>query len=186
MALSINGDELKQFIKENQELINSNEWDEVYWNASRFDCSEENPDGITPYLTDIFLECNINPLLYMKEIPYGYYCNSELEEFIVPDSIERITYGTLNLPNCKIFILPKNLKDLHLGIFDYVGCNDNFEVIYKGYMRDLEKYIIDPSSKPNSTFVLRKSKFKIKCSDGILEYGPNNPYNIGYDFELPF
>ena len=184
MALSIEDNELKQFIEENISLIDANKWDEIYWNAPRFDCSEENPDGITPYLTDILLECGINPLSYMKEIPYGYYCNSEVEEFIVPDNIERIMYGTLNLHKCKKFILPKNLKYLHLGIFDYVGCNDNFEIIYKGYRRDLENYIIDPNSKPNSTFVLRKSKFKIKCYDGILEYGPD-PY-IGYGFELPF
>ena len=186
MVLSIEDNELKKFIKENKNLINANKWDEIYWNASRFDCFEENPDGVAPYLTDILLKCDINPLLYMKEIPHSYYCNNELEEFVIPDNIENITYGTLNLPNCKTFILPKNLKYLHLGIFDYIGCNDNFEVIYKGYRRDLENYIIDPNSKSNNTFVLRKSKFKIECYDGVLEYGPNPYNNINYGFELPF
>ena len=178
-------DDVMEFIKENINLINLNRWDEVYKNAIQFEADEENPDGIAPYLTNVLLECDINPLDYMNYIPYGYYCNSELEEFIVPNNIEHITYGTLNLHKCKKFVLPKNLKYLHLGVFDYIGNdgNDSFEIIYDGSTNTLDNFIIDPNSKSHNNFYLRKSKFTIKCNNGILEYGPN-PYDY-YD-DLPF
>ena len=177
-------DDLRRFIRKELNLIEENNFEELYNRSYLCDCSEENPDGIAPELTNIFLECGIDPLLYMKEIPYGYYCNNEIKEFAIPDNIERITFGTLNLHKCENFILPKNLNYLHLGIFDYIGCDSTLTIIYKRFKREIENHIIDTNSKSHSTFYFRKSKFIIKCHDGVLEYGPD-PYKEYY-WELPF
>lgn len=185
MALSIENNELKQFIEENINLIDENKWDEVYGIASYAYCTEENPDGITSLLTNILLECGINPLLYMDRIPSAYYCNNEIEEFIVPDTIKSITYGTLNLYNCKKFYLPKSLKYLNLQVFNYVGGDNSLVVFYNGDKETLRDSIIDPYSIDGS-FTLRKSKFTIKCNDGVLEYEPNPMGNDEWWFDLPF
>lgn len=53
-------DELKHFLKRNEELLKNNDFTRLYDKCLPY---------LTPTMTDFFLSIDINPLLYMSRIP---------------------------------------------------------------------------------------------------------------------
>lgn len=93
-------EQLKKFIEDNINLIEQNEWKEIY--HKRF------PEGFTETL----LDCGINPLDQgLNFIPNNFLYNSNIEEFTIPNNITSIGKqafaGCSNLINIKI---PNSVK----------------------------------------------------------------------------
>ena len=81
--------EIKEFIEDNKDLIEENEWDELY----------EKLDTIKPFqlsligeFTEILLQAHIDPLEYMKEVPAFYLDRRTVpyESYSLPSSIKGI------------------------------------------------------------------------------------------------
>lgn len=73
--------ELKEFIEQNINLIEDNDFTELY---NR--CSDDNRGE----LTDVLYECSIDPLQYMTEIPDMFAAETDLTNITIPDSITSI------------------------------------------------------------------------------------------------
>ena len=80
--------ELSEFIKTHVEEINKNDFTEVYRDAER----AVGVDDIGR-LTDLFVDAEINPLLYVKNIPEYYMCRSSHTHIEIPENIVKIGTG---------------------------------------------------------------------------------------------
>ena len=79
-------EKIKNFIKENKDLLNDCEFDKLYLKCySTFKPSEVGE------FTAILLGCNINPLFYMNRVPeYFLYENKSIKSIVLPDNIYSI------------------------------------------------------------------------------------------------
>ena len=77
--------ELSEFIKTHVVEINNNDFTEVYRDAERV----VGVDDIGR-LTDLFVDAEINPLLYVKNIPEYYMCRSSQTHIEIPENIVKI------------------------------------------------------------------------------------------------
>jgi len=82
---------VKDFIEEHSDLIQENHWERFYNLARRILYSHEIGE-----LSQCLLEADIDPLLYLKEVPGLYLARSDVRTVIIPDNIETIcTYAFL-------------------------------------------------------------------------------------------
>lgn len=92
-------DEIKNFIEENINLIQQNQWETIY---ERYRTTL----GLSTLadFTQVLFDCGIDPLLYLKIIPRYYFDNGSIEYLIIPKNVEKISM--------KSFYRCKNLKTL--------------------------------------------------------------------------
>ena len=77
--------ELSEFIKTHVVEINNNDFTEVYRDAERVVRTDD-----IGRLTDLFVDAEINPLLYVKNIPEYYMCCSSQTRIKIPENIVKI------------------------------------------------------------------------------------------------
>ena len=80
--------ELSEFIKTHVVEINNNDFTEVYRDAERVVGAND-----IGRLTDLFVDAEINPLLYVKNIPEYYMCRSSQTHIEIPENIVKIGMG---------------------------------------------------------------------------------------------
>lgn len=104
-------DATKEFLKNNLDLIDNNEFSKLYKQAPE---PEE--------LTDVLLASEINPLDYMTEVPNYYACNSSIQSITLPEHVQNI--GRQSFAWCK------NLTDVefsssiyYIGEEAFLGCS---------------------------------------------------------------
>ena len=78
------------FIKENKDLINSNQFEELYDRLDEYDRNE---------LSNVFITAGIDFLSYMEEIPDSCFYKSSLNTITIPNCITSI--GSLAFARCK-------------------------------------------------------------------------------------
>ena len=77
--------ELSEFIKTHLDEINLNKFSKVYKDAKRVVSFDD-----IGRLTDLFVDAEINPLLYVKNIPEYYMCRSSQTHIEIPENIVKI------------------------------------------------------------------------------------------------
>ena len=79
--------DLKHFIENNIELIDNQDYTELYRRWAR-----ENPRGSirSNELTELLLECNINFMPFMSIIPRYCFCNLPIDNITIPQTISSI------------------------------------------------------------------------------------------------
>ena len=119
--------DLKHFIEDNIDLIESNTWDDVYNNA----VLDLDSDSLGE-LTAILLDLNIDPLVQgnMEYIPQYYLSGQNITSFIIPDTIHALFEGCFCYSRLHEIIIPPSVTELH----DYVfyDCYDLDEVTILG------------------------------------------------------
>ena len=84
-------DKLKEFIIENSDLINYNEFEKLYNNLFEAIRSGYFYDyDVVPQLTQVLLASGIEFLPYMKKIPMGCYEHLDIKEVDIPSNIREI------------------------------------------------------------------------------------------------
>lgn len=106
---------IKLFIQSNMDLIDSNDFTALYKKAK----TELN--AYTPELTKVLLGANIDPLMYMTEVPPCYLYNvKELKDktIEIPEGIT--TIGIYAFMNCdaKAIILPDSVSMISTRAFE--------------------------------------------------------------------
>lgn len=137
--------ELKQFIEENIDLIDDNQFNDVY--------NKLRPRKYTSRFTEAMLQADINPLNYMTEVPEYYLYESDLRRVNIPTGIvainkyaflscrilEEVTIpeGVINIGECAFMNcgiwklhLPSTLKYIDIGAFQ--GCMNLSEITFAG------------------------------------------------------
>ena len=172
-------DNVFTFIKENQALIQENNFKLIYEKASKVKY------GIyynINQLTFVFLSSGINPLNYMSEIPFGFksYINA-IDKLIIPDTINKISWRAINdMYSLKELYIPDSVKTIgdsafqncglvkvslpntleHLDRWIFKGCDYLKEIEYRGTIEQWKALRKNPGWKAQSEIK------KIKCIDG--------------------
>lgn len=115
---------------------------------------------LTPYLSSLFLNSNINPLLYMDKVPAYYLADSNIESIIIPNNITKIKHDAFgncfylskvklsdrletieanafyDCPNLETIEIPKTIKHIEKDAFpklqyiNYNGTKEEWKKIF--------------------------------------------------------
>ena len=108
---------LAEFIKTYAVEINNNEFTDVYQAAYTLPL-----DFDIGKFTDILLDAEINPLMYMKSVPKYYMIRSKRTSVSIPDGITSIGESAFyNCTNFTSFTIPNSVTSIQASAFAY--CN---------------------------------------------------------------
>lgn len=114
-----------EFIKKNVELIDKDNFKDLY-NRLKFDIAP------TEEVTFLLIEADINPLLYLNEVPeYYLFRQKEIQSIYIPYNIEMI--GRSAFQDCNALFrlsLPKNIK--YIGEEAFAECYNLKNVLISG------------------------------------------------------
>jgi hypothetical protein len=155
---------IKEFIENNIDLIENNEWEEVYLNTK-----SDIPVG---ELTTTLLEAGIDPLNYLNYIPYKYMVLAPIKEFKIPTGITSIGdlafFSCINLTSITI---PDGVMSIGEGAFE--DCSSLTSVTIGNSVTSIEKYAFwDCSSLTNIAFNGTKAEWN------AIEKGENWKFNV--------
>ncbi len=104
------------FIEENADLIDSNQWEEVY-RKLKF-----GPLWAQLGFTEAMMEAGINPLEYMDIIPINYLESAHIESFKIPDNIKEIGEGAFKrCRNLESVEIPEGVIKIREEAFAYTS-----------------------------------------------------------------
>ena len=113
---------IKDFINNNEQLIDNNDWSTVYENAAI--------DIVNNYeigeFTTVILDADIDPLEYLDRIPTAYLCSTFTRDFKIPSNIKYIGAYALANTDIKEITIPSNVE--HINNYAFSEC-DYLEVV---------------------------------------------------------
>lgn len=113
----------KNFIENNQDLLNDNEWGELYSIIY-----SESSKTIGAF-TQLFLKAGLNPLNYILYIPNSFLAMTDITLFVVPDNILTIANAAFyNCEELEEIKLPKTLETIGSNVFAYCFNLKNIEI----------------------------------------------------------
>ena len=151
---------LKEFIEQNIELIENDDFNMLYNLA----CANEDEFEIGE-LTRILYAIGIDPLQKMVSVPsyYLYYTKKDwsFEKFKIPSNIIELEDYSFGL-SCRIkeLILPTSIKAIGRIIFDNSAID---KVSYEGTIAEFRRILISYESQYEG--------FKINCTNGVYQIG---------------
>ncbi len=93
------------FIKEHEELIEENKWEEIYEEIGIWHRSGE--------FTTAIIEAGINPLDYLSYVPLGYLYRGSLETIHIPNTINEIREDSFRyVSGLKSITIPNSVKEI--------------------------------------------------------------------------
>lgn len=124
-----------KFIRLNKELIQDNNFEELY---KKFDNITDYTSD-THYLTDILIEAGINPLEYMDAVPPGYLYKTDLNlrAIDIPDNIKYIYVYAFEDARLRKVTLPKTIIKMSKSAF--FGNPLLTEINVRGTQADVDK-----------------------------------------------
>lgn len=156
--MRIDNPRVKNFIKENKNLIENDEWEEFYKIADRV-------SGITirysdiGQMTEIFLGANINPLESMNYIPERFLSARPITKFEIPNHIKKIENyafsGCVGLTN---IIIPDSVTSI--GYSAFYNCSSLTNMVFKGTKEDWS------SIRKGEDWNYNVPAKEVHCSDG--------------------
>ena len=173
-------EELKTFIEQNINLIEKDtkeSWELIY---------DKLPLLLTGEFTEAMLICGIDPAKELKNIPNNYLYYSNIDNYIIPNTVEVINSSAFsNCNNLTSIEVPDNVDSLYedafaycnnlktislaksvtfIGHYAFANCPKLKEIKYDGAMLSWS-YI----TKGDYIFSQSNPKLKITCIDGVLD-----------------
>ena len=118
---------LREFIRDNEEDINNNNFREVY-NAIIYE--ESKYKGISGKLTDVLFKVGINPFKYMKRILYNAAMGTTQDYIKIPNGIDFIGKAAFAYSKIKEFIIPASVEKMEANVFSH--CYELIKVVFEG------------------------------------------------------
>ena len=136
---------VKQFIKENQELLNNRDFAALY--AELYHIDETALDStwglLTPLFTDIMLKIKENPLSNMTYIPECFALDLDIKSFNIPSNIEYIKPSAFE--NCnelkQVKFLGNKLKKIGKNCFR--NCSDLEEIKLPDSVEIIDSWVFE-------------------------------------------
>lgn len=151
--------DIKEFIIENKNLIDQNDWVEIYSKAMH-----EYHAGFVGTLTSTLVDAGINPLDDLTIIPLYYYYNQPIREFIIPNNIVKIdSYAFGQCKDLYKITIPESVKTIQAKAFYYV---ESLKDIYYQGTKDQWQHI----EKQSPYLFMIPEHYTIHCSDGDITY----------------
>lgn len=174
-------DFIKEFIEDNIELIDSNNFEELYLIA----CDELGTLEAITDMTHVLLDAGIKPLNYLDFVPEGYLCKDvNIKELVLPEGIKRVEHGAfLKCSSIEKLTIPSSVEEIDryafasLDSLKTIYFNSKFceidgsafaysdsieEIYYNGKMREWKTLMTQSPCEP-----LERANH-IRCLDGEL------------------
>ena len=175
---------VKQFIKDNADLIRHYQFEELYRKAQQetFKMNYE----YYGQLSEMLIAAGLDPLDHMKYLPPLAFAqlSEEFETIRIPGNIKKVSLFALDTcgaktiiidegceellsycmsgcPNLKRVILPQSLTEIEKGIFE--SCPNLYDIEYNGTVAEFE-YL-----KKDSNWAAHSNVRKVICSDNTLD-----------------
>lgn len=108
---------LIDFINENEDLIDNNEWDELYAKAN-----STIPSHIGA-LTLILLDADIHPEYHVSKLPSKFLEGTDIVSFDIPDNITTIGgFAFYNCDNLTDIVIPNSVTSIN--IYAFTSCDN--------------------------------------------------------------
>lgn len=116
------------FVRENRDLINNNNFYEVYLNL---DYSEN-----ISLFSQLLLEAGINPLLHLNEVIDYFLYKSDIVDFEIPNNIQWIdVYAFSYCTKLKSITMYNSVKNIQSYAFEH--CNNLEKIIFSDNITDI-------------------------------------------------
>lgn len=151
--------EIKEFIEKNINLIEQRRFEELYDLAMTGTIRRELLVG---ELTETFLNADIDPAKYMKEIPSFYLYESDIQSYVIPNTINSI--GPWAFASCSRLTnitIPNGVTSIDDSAFN--SCTNLKSITYLGTKDQWNKIKLGRQRKTSS----QRLK-EIKCTDGTI------------------
>lgn len=161
---------IKDFIKEYVGLIEDDNFADLYTEFdklmyTRFESPQHTPGyaTFTNCLTEILLEANIDPLMYLNYVPKSYLAWTNMTDFKIPAGIEMIDQNAFSNSDLESITIPNTIKAIHK--YAFAKCSDLSDIYYDGTMKQWKA--IKKESKW-LTHQLTDKMLTVHCIDGDL------------------
>ena len=151
---------LLNFVEENRDLINNNDWEEFY---RRLDDNESLTDSNIGEFSYLLLRSGVNPLYYMHYVPLNFLCyNEKVEKIDIPSGITEIkAWAFYRCTNLKNIILPERVEKINRGAF--TGCVSLNEIKLPRNMKEVNFSVFQDCTHLEKIFLPRNLR-KIKTN----------------------
>ena len=137
-------------IKDNIDLINSNQFDELYKKLSVWDKGK---------LSDVFITAGIDFLSFMKKIPNEcFYYSTEVTALMIPGNIKRI--GNCAFVNSSLTSVSIPNSVTSIGNYAFSSCRNLERILFNGTKEMWNSIVKGTDWNPNTR------DYKIQCIDG--------------------
>lgn len=109
--------EIISLVKQNQELIDENRFEELYWKVSHLPTT-----NIISNLTKLLLDSGINFLNYMPYIPQECFKSLKIISLKIPKSIKQIKNNSFALSSIQDIEIPSSVD--YIGRAAFYGCKE--------------------------------------------------------------
>lgn len=125
-------DEVKEFIELNIDLIENNEWNKVYDNATIYLDSES-----TGGLTQVLLDIGIDPLQeqHLDYIPEYYLSGAAIDTFVIPSYIQELQEGCFSYSDIKELHIPEGVRTI--GKYAFYECLSLHKIFIPSSVEDI-------------------------------------------------
>lgn len=165
---------IQQFIEENIELVDSNNFTELYNRGNHNHFGK---------LTDVLYQSGIDPLQYMTEVPRWFATRSSITSITIPNNVTSISENAFSwcssltsvtignnvtniggrafcgCANLTSITIPDSVMSIGYRVFE--GCG-NLQITYSGTTQEWKNLVIWKEIFPEVTYVCT-------CSDGVLK-----------------
>lgn len=124
-----------EFLKEYSELLNNNEFKELYKEFRRSYPDQFNAAG---YLTEILYDAGLQPLEYMNFIPENMFYDFKMDKLIIPNNIYLLPDYAFTDFKVKHLFIPKSIKAIEEDAFIDARITN---IYYEGRKEELERLI---------------------------------------------
>lgn len=146
---------LKNFIEENIELIENEEFEVIY-----SDLDADFRYTLIGDFTEALIKAGIDPAIYMKEIPPHYLGGTSLRSYTIPNNITAIgEYAFSGYNGLTEVVIPSTVTSI--GAYTFRYCHELRSIIYLGTVDQWKGVKKLPGWKKDSSIK------KIICTDGI-------------------
>ena len=179
---------VKEFIEENIDLLDINDWDE-FFNRAEQRCINTEDFEFTSRLRVYLEEAGLDPFKYLDYIPYGYYeYDKSIVEYTISEDIITIQGSAfLRCDNLRKVKLPNTLVDIQDSAFymcenlKYIELPNSLEFLHSdafansglkkcAYLGTIEQFM---EIELGDTIFENTELAYIQCSDGIIEIDEN-------------
>lgn len=144
---------IKTFIEENANLINLNQFDELYKKLSPLDRA---------HLSDIFIKSGIDFLSFMKNIPNEcFYRSTEVATLIIPENIKRI--GSCAFVNSSLTSVSIPNSVTSIGNYAFSSCSNLERILFNG-TKEMWNSIVKGADWNQDT-----GDYKVQCIDEVIK-----------------
>ena len=146
---------LKNFIEENIEMIENEEFEVIY-----SDLDADFRYTLIGDFTEALIKAGIDPAKYMKEIPPHYLGGTSLRSYTIPNNITAIgEYAFSGYNGLTGVVIPSTVTSI--GAYTFRYCSELESITYLGTIDQWKEVKKLPGWKKDSSIK------KIICADGI-------------------